>query len=72
MAVSIAVSSNAAAPIESFIPKAHEWVKLRNPISEYSADEALLLCEASEDCWVAWVPGYGEARLNRQQLLQPE
>jgi hypothetical protein len=41
------------------------WVKLINPPSQFSDNEALLLCQESPDTWVAWVPDYGEAVLNR-------
>jgi hypothetical protein len=41
------------------------WVKLINPPSQFSDDEALLLCQESSDTWVAWVPDYGEVVLNR-------
>lgn len=44
------------------------WVKLIERPSEYSADEALLLCQESIDTWVAWVPAHGEVRLNRSNL----
>ncbi|WP_299408159.1 hypothetical protein [Acaryochloris sp. IP29b_bin.148] len=53
-----------------FVPKAAQWVQLRDCLSEYSADTALLLCEAEKDRWVAWVPGFGQATLERSQLLQ--
>ncbi len=52
-----------------FVPQAHTWVQLRDPLSEYSDDQALLLCQ-DEDGWVAWVPGYGEAHLSREQILK--
>jgi hypothetical protein len=52
-----------------FVPQAHAWVQLRNPLSAYSDDQALLLCE-DENGWVAWVPGYGEAHLSREQILK--
>jgi hypothetical protein len=41
------------------------WVKLINPPSQFSDNEALLLCQESPDTWVAWVPDYGEIVLNR-------
>jgi hypothetical protein len=52
-----------------FIPATHLWVKLRAPITNYSHDEALLLCEEEEGNWVAWVPGYGETLLLRSQFI---
>lgn len=45
-----------------------DWVKLLNPLSEYSHDEALLLCKQSEDVWVAWIPEHGEALLHISQF----
>lgn len=41
------------------------WVKLLQPPSEYSFDEALLLCQESPSAWVAWIPDYGEIVLDR-------
>jgi hypothetical protein len=41
------------------------WVKLLEPPSEYSFDEAKLLCQESPDSWVAWVPDYGEVVLDK-------
>jgi len=31
-------------------------------------DEALLLCQTSENEWVAWIPDHGEAVLNTRQF----
>lgn len=53
-----------------FIPQADQWVHLRDALSDYSADTALLLCEGEKDHWIAWVPGFGQAILERSQLLQ--
>ncbi|MBW4579970.1 MAG: hypothetical protein KME42_10415 [Tildeniella nuda ZEHNDER 1965/U140] len=44
------------------------WVKLLQRPSAYSADEALLLCEAADHQWVAWIPDYGEIVLRREQF----
>jgi hypothetical protein len=44
------------------------WVKLFQQPSDYSADEALLLCQESLDTWVAWVPGHGEILLDRSNF----
>jgi hypothetical protein len=44
------------------------WVKLLDLKSEYSYDEALLLCQESPDTWVGWIPNYGEARLDRSEF----
>ena len=40
------------------------WVKLLKRPSDYSADEAKLLCQDSPDTWVAWVPYHGEVILS--------
>jgi hypothetical protein len=45
-------------------PQANTWVKLLELPHPWSYDEALLLCQHSEDEWVAWIPDYGEAVLN--------
>lgn len=44
------------------------WVKLIELPSEYSSDEALLLCQESVDTWLAWVPNHGEIQLNRSDF----
>jgi hypothetical protein len=44
------------------------WVKLLKPPSDYSFDEAQLLCQESPDTWVAWVPDYGEVVLDRSHF----
>lgn len=44
------------------------WVKLLQPPSEYSFDEAMLLCQESLDTWFAWVPEYGEILLDRSDF----
>lgn len=48
--------------------QADNWVHLLELPSTFSFDEALLLCELSEDEWVAWIPDYGEAVLHTRQL----
>jgi len=40
------------------------------PPTDFSADEALLLCQASETEWVAWVPDHGEILLTIDQICQ--
>ena len=47
---------------------ASTWVKLARQLTAFSADEALLLCQASETEWVAWVPDYGEILLTLDQI----
>jgi hypothetical protein len=63
-----------------FTPNPYLWVKLRDLLSDYSYDEALLLCEVAVEPsgdfdgnsepqgWVAWVPDVGEVRLQRHQF----
>lgn len=41
-----------------------QWVNLIEPLTSLCFEEALLLCEESQDKWVAWVPGFGEKRLD--------
>lgn len=69
MKVSILDPRSVATPASVFIPQPYQWVQLRDRLSEYSADQALLLCEETEGRWVAWVPDHGEALLEREQLL---
>lgn len=49
-------------------PKPNTWVKLLALPSEYSADEALLLCECGDREWVAWVPEHGEIVLHESEF----
>ncbi|HSM83535.1 MAG TPA: hypothetical protein VLS96_17750 [Nodosilinea sp.] len=44
------------------------WVKLLQAPNAYAADEAKLLCQASESAWVAWVPDHGEIVLDRSHF----
>lgn len=44
------------------------WVRLLEPPSDFSSDEALLLCQCSDDRWLAWVPDYGEISLHLDQF----
>ncbi|MCD8485900.1 MAG: hypothetical protein LRZ84_03880 [Desertifilum sp.] len=46
----------------------NQWVKLTQPLSDYSDDEALLLCQQSATEWVVWIPGYGEAIVNQSKF----
>lgn len=67
----IAESPKGIAPAaDTFIPQRNLWVALRDAPSEYSHDEALLLCETFPGEWVSWVPGYGEITLSRGQFHQ--
>ncbi|MBD1902608.1 hypothetical protein NDI44_10925 [Trichocoleus sp. DQ-A3] len=47
------------------------WVQLLELPNPYSHDEALLLCQQSEDEWVAWIPDHGEAVLHTSQFIRP-
>lgn len=49
-------------PEQCFEPST--WVKLQTAPNEYSADQALLLCECDYGYWVAWVPEFGEIFLH--------
>jgi hypothetical protein len=70
MRVATSVSQHSTAPLEVFEPQSHQWVQLRERLSAYSFDQALLLCPETGDRWVAWVPDYGEAILQREQILK--
>ncbi|MUG95806.1 hypothetical protein F7734_26995 [Scytonema sp. UIC 10036] len=52
----------------SYSIDSNNWVKLVELPSLYSCDEALLLCQISEDEWSAWIPDHGEAVLNSKQF----
>ncbi|AUS98954.1 hypothetical protein CLI64_00235 [Nostoc sp. CENA543] len=45
------------------------WVKLLHLPSEYSCDEAKLLCQESPNTWVAWIPDYGEMTLHESCFI---
>jgi hypothetical protein len=44
------------------------WVKLLQRPNPYAADEAKLLCQGSDNVWVAWVPDHGEVVLDRSHF----
>ncbi len=44
------------------------WVKLLELPSAYSYQEALLLCQVSQEEWVTWIPDHGEAVLQTRQF----
>jgi hypothetical protein len=58
----------------SWLPVCHitynrdSWVKLNEPPSAYSDEEALLLCEEAPGLWVSWIPGYGEKLLDKSEF----
>ncbi len=45
------------------------WVNLRPSPGALPGEQALLLCQASEREWVAWIPDYGEVLLDRDAFL---
>jgi hypothetical protein len=55
---------------DAFFPTGRTWVKLRERVSDYSSDEALLLCEEADGQWLIWVPDFGVATLGREQLCR--
>jgi hypothetical protein len=59
---------NALSEAEIFIPQPNTWVRLRDPLSSYSFEEALLLCEEANGHWQAWVPDFGKTVLQRHQF----
>lgn len=48
--------------------QANTWVQLLELKSTFSFDEALLLCQISENHWVAWIPDCGEAVLHTSEF----
>ena len=48
--------------------KPSTWVKLFNPPTAFSFDEAWLLCQGSDEQWLAWIPDYGEILLNTDEF----
>ncbi len=48
--------------------KANPWVKLLHRPSSYSSDKAILLYRISSNEWLAWIPDFGETRLNEKQF----
>lgn len=47
------------------------WVRLAKPLSPFSHDEAMLLCQASAEEWIAWVPDHGEVMLHLSEFYLP-
>ncbi|MCY7391615.1 MAG: hypothetical protein LH647_09025 [Leptolyngbyaceae cyanobacterium CAN_BIN12] len=52
----------------SSLSSSSAWVKLHNPPSELCQDEALLLCQAANNQWVAWIPDYGKILLTAEDF----
>ncbi|MGE5655899.1 MAG: hypothetical protein ACM37W_04720 [Actinomycetota bacterium] len=46
------------------------WVQLLELPHPFSFDEALLLCQQSEEEWVAWIPDRGEVVLHSSQFCR--
>lgn len=44
------------------------WVKLHKPPTELCQGEALLLCQAANNQWVAWIPDYGKILLTSEDF----
>jgi hypothetical protein len=44
------------------------WVNLIEPPNPYATAEAKLLCQASADSWVVWVPDHGEVVLHKSHF----
>lgn len=44
------------------------WVRLFNPPTAFSFDEAWLLCQCSDEEWLAWIPDYGEILLHTDEF----
>jgi hypothetical protein len=55
-------------PVCHIVYNRDAWVKLMRLPTDMSFDEALLLCQESKDVWLAWVPDFGEIRLNRNEF----
>lgn len=56
---------------EGLTPQGDEgdrWVQLLALPNPYAFEAALLLCQHSEEEWVAWVPDHGEIILHREQF----
>lgn len=54
-------------PAPKFKPST--WVKVFNPPTAFSFDEAWLLCQCSDDEWLAWIPDYGEILLRTDEFV---
>lgn len=69
MSAILPIPQGIASP-ETFVPRPRQWVQLRDRCSEFSFDQALLMCEALNGAWIAWVPDHGEVTLERHQFFQ--
>jgi hypothetical protein len=64
------ITAIALREVVPFVPTAQHWVTLRDLPSEYSYDQALLICKSDSETWIAWVPDHGEIRLDRGQFYR--
>jgi hypothetical protein len=48
--------------------QASMWVRLLEAPSPFSDDQALLLCQETEDYWLAWIPDFGETLVHVSQF----
>lgn len=68
------LQSNPTEPTLGWPPVCHiaytrdTWVTLSTLPNDYAAAEAKLLCQASPDTWVAWVPDHGETVLHKSHF----
>jgi hypothetical protein len=52
--------------IESFLGQIKEkarseiWIKISDLPNSFYFDEAILLCQKSENSWIAWIPEHGQ------------
>jgi len=60
------LASGPGGPGPKFAPST--WVRLFNPPTAFSFDEAWLLCQYSQDKWLAWIPDYGEILLSTNEF----
>lgn len=51
-------------PFAGSQPIANTWVRLVQPPTDFSFDEAWLLCQDEQGRWLAWVPDYGSIVLD--------
>lgn len=46
----------------------NSWVQLLELPNPFSHDQALLLCQQTDNEWVAWIPDHGETVLTTNQF----
>lgn len=67
----IGLSSLTTQPSEQAGLAPSVWVSLAALPHELSYSEALLLCQQSEDEWLAWIPDHGETVLHISEFYLP-